>query len=235
MKTNASSSANCEKRYLSVYADINDHAIIVYEDLSNQISIEKVKKFQRPEHDFLSLGTETNGKSIKLKMNTNIKNEKMIFIIERLAHSDTSANVWEYIGTVDALPSADFTEYEFTDNPVEFGTLYYRTILKSNSKELLSNISRINYLEAASKIIVAQNNPNPFRDSTVINFYLPISSSVAFEFFDEHAEKIGELEEKEFPAGENSITFYAKGLRPGIYFYKLFTRDFVEVKKMVVD
>ena len=86
------------KRYLSVYADINDHAIIVYEDLSNQISIEKVKKFQRPEHDFLSLSTETNGKSIKLKMNTNIKNEKMIFIIERLAHSDTSANVWEYIG-----------------------------------------------------------------------------------------------------------------------------------------
>ena len=168
-------------------------------------------------------------------MNTNIKNEKMIFIIERLAHSDTSANVWEYIGTVDALPSADFTEYEFTDNPVEFGTLYYRTILKSNSKELLSNISRINYLEAASKIIVAQNNPNPFRDSTVINFYLPISSSVAFEFFNEHAEKIGELEEKEFPAGENSITFYAKELRPGIYFYKLFTRDFVEVKKMVVD
>jgi hypothetical protein len=235
LKTNASSSANCEKRYLSVSADINDYAIIVYEDLSNQISIEKVKKFQRPEHDFLSLSAETNGKAIKLKMNTNIKNEKMIFIIERLAHSDTSANVWEYIGSVDALPSADFTEYEFTDNTVEYGTLYYRTILKSNSKELLSNISRIDYLEAASKIIVAQNNPNPFRDSTVINFYLPVSTSVAFEFFDEHAEKIEELAEKEFPAGENNIIFYAKGLQPGIYFYKLFTRDFVEVKKMVVD
>ena len=74
----------------------------------------------------------------------------------------------------------------------EFGTLYYRAILKSNSKELLSNISRIDYLEATSKIIVAQNNPNPFRDSTVINFYLPAPCRVAFEFFDEHAEKIGE-------------------------------------------
>ena len=117
---------------------------------------------------------------------------------------------------------------------MEFGTLYYRSILKSNSKELLSNISRIDYLEAASKIIVAQNNPNPYRDSTVINFYLPISSSVAFEFFDEHAGKIGEMEEKIFPAGENSVTFHANELQPGIYFYKLFTKDFVEVKKMVV-
>jgi len=235
LKTNASSSANCEKMYLSVYADLNDQAIVVYENLSNEISIEKVKKFQRPENDFLSLSSESSGKSVKLKMNANIKNEKMVFIIERLAHSDTSANVWEYIGTVDALPSADITEYEFTDSPTEFGTLYYRSTLKSNSKELISNISRIDFLEAASKIIVAQNNPNPFRDSTLINFYLPISSSVGFEFFNGHAEKIGELEEKFFPAGENNVTFYANGLQPGIYFFRFYTKDFVEVKKMVVD
>jgi hypothetical protein len=82
-------------------------------------------------------------------MNTNIKNEKIVFIIERLAHSDTSTNIWEHIGTVDALPSTEITEYEFIDTPVEFGTLYYRTILKSNSKELVSNISRIKYLEEA--------------------------------------------------------------------------------------
>jgi len=235
LKTNASSFANCEKMYLSIYANVKDQAIIVYENLSNEISIEMVKKFKRPENDFLSLSTESNGKLIKLKMNTNIKDEKMVFIIERLAQSDTSANTWEYIGTVDPSLSADITEYEFTDSPTEFGTLYYRSILKSSSKEIISNILRIDFLEAALKIIVAQNNPNPFRDSTVINFYLPIPSSVAFEFFNEHAEKIGELEAKEFPSGENNITFYARGLQPGIVFYKLFTKDFVEVKKMVVD
>ncbi len=235
LKTNASLSANCEKTYLSVVADLNDQAIIVYETFSNDISIEKVIKFQQPENDFCSLSSEPSGKSVKLKLNTNIKNEKMFFIIERLAHSDTSANTWEYIATVDALPSADITEYEFIDSPTEFGTLYYRSTLKSSSKEIISNLSRIDFLEAASKIIVAQNNPNPFRDSTVISFYLPVSSSVAFEFFDEHVEKISELEAKEFPAGENSIIYYAKGLRSGIYFYKLFTKDFVEVKKMVID
>jgi hypothetical protein len=233
--TNSTLSADCNRNYISVFAGLKDQATISYEGPSGELIIEKVQKFQVPKNDFLTLSSELKGKSVKLRMNTNLKNEKLIFIVERLAHSDTSANVWEHIGTVDALPSADITEYEFIDNPVEFGTLYYRTILTSNSKELLSNISRIDYLEAVSKIIVAQNNPNPFRDSTIINFYLPVSTSVAFEFFDEHAENIGELAAKEFPAGENSITFYAKGLRPGIYFYKLFTKDFVEVKKMVVD
>jgi hypothetical protein len=235
LKTKTILSANCDKNYLAVYVDLNDQVIIVYENLSNEISIRKVKKFQRPANDFLSLNSVLNGKSIKLKMSTNIKNEKMAFIVERLAESDTSANIWESIGTLDILASADSTDYEFIDNPPEFGTLYYRTILKCNEKELLSNTSRIDYLESSLKIIVAQNNPNPFRDSTVINFYLPFSSSVAFEIFNEHAETISVVEEAEYPAGENSVTFFAKGLRPGIYFYKLFTKDFVEVRKMVVD
>ena len=47
--------------------------------------------------------------------------------------------------------------------------------------------------------------------------------------------KLENKEEKEFPAGENIVTFYANGLQPGIYFYKLFTKEFVEVKKMVID
>ena len=43
------------------------------------------------------------------------------------------------------------------------------------------------------------------------------------------------MKEKFFPAGENYVTFYANGLQPGIYFFRFYTKDFVEVKKMVVD
>lgn len=226
-------STSSVKNHLAVYPDQKDCALLSYKFSNDLIYVEKVHKFQKPIGDFLFLTSELSGKSVKLKINTNVKDEKFLFIVERLAHSDTSANVWEYLGSVDA--SANTTDYEFVDDPTEYGTLYYRTILKGNLKELLSNMSRIDYLEATSKIIVAQNNPNPFRDSTVISFYLPTSALVALEYFDDHAEKIGELTERLFPAGESSITFYARGLQPGIYFYKLFTKDFVEVKKMVVD
>ena len=234
LKTSVSALDICENNYLSVYADTNNQAVLVYNHTANEIVVEKVKKFIPPETNFLNLSSELDGRSVKLKMQTNIKNEKMAFIVERLAHSDTSANVWEFIGRVDAVSSTGNTEHELIDNPTEFGTLYYRATLKSITKELASNISRIDFLEAASKIIVAQNNPNPFKDSTVINFYLPVSSYVGFEFFNGHAEKIDEFPENFFPAGENGVTFYANELPPGIYFFRFFTKDFVEVKKMII-
>jgi hypothetical protein len=235
LSTVSTSPAHCNKNYISVFPGLNDFANISYVNLSDEIIIEKIPKFNYPQIDYINLTSELRGKSVILKMDTNTKDERLIFIVERLAHSDTTANVWEFIGTVEPSDLTSSDVYEFTDTPNEFGTLYYRAILKGDSKELLSNVSRIDYLDAESKIIVAQNNPNPFRDSTIINFYLPVSDFVAFEFFDELAEKIGELEGKEFPAGENNVTFYAKDLSPGIYFYKLFTKNFVEVKKMVVN
>lgn len=224
-----------EKGYLSVYPALYDRAAVIYEVLSDEILISQIKNERKSEEYFVELSTELSSRSVLLKLNTNFKDEKIFFILERLAHSDTSANIWEFIGTIDAKTTEAVKEYEFLDNPSEFGTLYYRAILKSNDKELLSNISRIDYLEPSSKIVVAQNNPNPFRDSTVINFYLPVSSTVGLEFFNEHAEKIGEVEEKIFPAGENNVTFYASGLPPGIYFFRFYSKDFIEVKKMVVD
>lgn len=233
LSTGTSLSVNCEKGDLSVHTDSIDRAIIVCMNNANEICVERVQKFKAPENDFLTLNSESLGKSIKLKLNTNIKNEKLAFVIERLAHSDTSAKVWEFVGSIDASTSAIIEEHEFIDSPTEFGTLYYRATLKSNTKEIISNISRIDFLEAASKIVVAQNNPNPFNDSTVISFYLPVTSYVGFEFFNGHAEKISEFPEKVFSAGENSVTFYPDDLPPGIYFFRFYTRDFVEVKKMI--
>ena len=225
---------NCENPFLSVFALSDDRAIVTYKNSSNEISVDRITNFRADELDYFNLSSEINDGSVLLKLNSNIMNEKLIFIIERLAKSDTTENVWEFIGSFDAPPSPNIVDYEFTDNPKEFGTLYYRAILKSDSKELISNISRVDYLDAESEIIVAQNNPNPFTDSTVINFYLPAEADVGFEFFNGRVEKIGELDVKSYPAGENSVTFYRNGLTPGIYFFRFYTKDFVEVKKMMM-
>lgn len=234
LNTKMNFAVNCTDPYLSVSALSNDQALIAYKSTSSEIFVDRVKNIRANELDYLNLNSELNGRSVSLRLNTNIINEKIILIIERLAKSDTSDNVWEYIGTFDALPSSDSSNYDFTDYPEEFGTLYYRAILKSNSKELVSNVSRVDYLEAESKIIIAQNNPNPFSDSTIINFYLPFESEVGFEFFNGRVEKISELEVKSYPAGENSVTFYGIGLSPGIYFFRFYTKNYVEVKKMIM-
>lgn len=231
---NVSSSANCNNNFIAVSTRGIGEAVIGYNDYNNEIVVEKIRQLKDPEYDFLNLSSTSNGKSVTLRLNTNLKNEKMVFILERLAHSDTSANIWEFIGSNDASPLEDSTTYEFIDFPDGFGTLYYRSTVKTASKELSSNISRVDFLEAKSKIIVAQNNPNPFNDSTVISFYLPEACEAGFEFFNGHAEKISALEPKYFPAGENSVKFYADDLPAGIYFFRFYSRDFVEVKKMII-
>ncbi len=228
-------SLGSENIFLNTFFLGSGNQYMIFQNSLGEIIVGKIKIHPMREKDFVDLKAELSGKSVALKMNTNVSEEKYSLIIERQVQSDTSNSTWEYIGNIISSPVENMTEYQLDDLPSQYGTLYYRAILKNDSKELFSNIARIDYLEAATKIVIAQNNPNPFRDSTVINFYLPSVSSVSFEFFDEHIEKIGETQEKIYPAGENSITFYGSELKPGIYFYKFQAKDFVEVKKMVLD
>ncbi len=228
-------SLGSENIFLNTFFLGSGNQYMIFQNSLGEIIVGKIKIHPMREKDFVDLKAELSGKSVALKMNTNVSEEKYSLIIERQVQSDTSNSTWEYIGNIISSPVENMTEYQLDDLPSQYGTLYYRAILKNDSKELFSNIARIDYLEAATKIVVAQNNPNPFRDSTVINFYLPSASPVSFEFFDEHIEKIGETQEKIYPAGGNSITFYGSELKPGIYFYKFQAKDFVEVKKMVLD
>jgi hypothetical protein len=65
-------------------------------------------------------------------------------------------------------------------------------------------------------------------------FYLPEPTWVKIEFFNSHIELIREVEGQNYPAGENKITFSGKTLSSGVYFYRLQTEDFVDVRKMVL-
>lgn len=228
-------SPNCSNKFLNTFVLDKNLSFFSYQNMNGEIVVEPIKELVKAESDSLNLSAQSYGKYVKLLLNTDIKDEKLSIMFERQLHSDTSQNIWESVGKIEVYPQSAVSEYQYIDNPTEFGTLYYRALLKNRQKEVVSNIVRIDFLEAASKIVVAQNNPNPFRDSTVINFYLPASSFVGFEFFNEQAEKVREIPEKEFPAGENSVVFYRNGLKPGIYFYKFYTKEFVEVKKMVIN
>lgn len=230
-----SSKLYCSSSYLNNFVIDKTTELISYQNSIGEIIIESVTKPVKPEDGNINLTAQLQGKAVKLSINTNLTNENLLIAVERQQHSDTSLSIWKLIAEINSASKSADAEFYYTDIPDEYGTLYYRAILKGNDKELVSNTIRIDYLEATSKIVVAQNNPNPFSDSTTISFYLPNSSAVTFEFFNDHLEKIKEYPTQEFPAGENSIIFYRKDLQPGIYFYKLISKDFVEVKKMVID
>ncbi len=90
--------------------------------------------------------------------------------------------------------------------------------------------------EIPTRIALSQNYPNPFNPSTEISFSIPQDSRVKLELFNTLGEKVATLIDKEMTAGSHnyqlSISNYQ--LPSGVYFYKLQSGSFSEVKKMVL-
>ncbi len=79
-----------------------------------------------------------------------------------------------------------------------------------------------------------QNYPNPFNPSTNISFSIPKNANVRIVVYDMLGKEIATLVNKELLAGSYSVDFNAAGLSTGVYFYKLITNDFTDIKKMTL-
>jgi hypothetical protein len=84
-----------------------------------------------------------------------------------------------------------------------------------------------------------QNYPNPFNPSTVIKYSIPANvksemSNVKIVVFDILGREVATLVNENQKAGNYEVTFNAKNLTSGIYFYRLQSGSFVESKKMIL-
>ena len=80
-----------------------------------------------------------------------------------------------------------------------------------------------------------QNYPNPFNPSTQISYSLPRTAEVHLEVFDVRGQKVRALINGVQLQGPHSVSFEAKDLPSGIYFYRLQVGDALnETKKMML-
>jgi len=80
---------------------------------------------------------------------------------------------------------------------------------------------------------LSQNYPNPFNPSTTIKYEIPEMSFVTLKIYDILGNQIATLVNEEKPAGSYEVNFDASGISSGIYFYKINSGNYSEVKKMV--
>ncbi len=88
--------------------------------------------------------------------------------------------------------------------------------------------------ELPSEPGLSQNYPNPFNPSTQISYKLPRSTYVQLKVYNLLGEEVASLENSQKRAGTHLVTFDATGLSSGIYYYRLQTSDFLEVKSMTL-
>jgi hypothetical protein len=110
-------------------------------------------------------------------------------------------------------------------------------LLEITGKYLISNNDKKginNKIRLKEKPILTGNYPNPFNPKTIIKFYCPYFSKVKIVVYDLLGREIAILLDDTKQAGNYSVIFDASNLASGVYFYKMETSDFTDVKKMVV-
>jgi len=81
---------------------------------------------------------------------------------------------------------------------------------------------------------LSQNYPNPFNPVTNINFSIPKSGSVKLEVYDILGKVVATLVNENVKAGNYKVDFDASNLSSGVYFYRINTDGFSDIKKMML-
>ncbi|MCX6163295.1 MAG: T9SS type A sorting domain-containing protein, partial [Ignavibacteriae bacterium] len=79
-----------------------------------------------------------------------------------------------------------------------------------------------------------QNYPNPFNPRTNIKYQITNNSFVNLKVFDVLGKEVATLVNQNLQPGEYEVNFNSSDLTSGIYFYKLKSGDFSEIKKMLL-
>ncbi len=85
-----------------------------------------------------------------------------------------------------------------------------------------------------TEFVLGQNYPNPFNPSTTISYKLSSDGNVSLKIYDVLGNQVATLITGYQNAGSYKINFDASTLASGIYFYKLQTSSFIQVKKMML-
>ncbi|HPS64410.1 MAG TPA: T9SS type A sorting domain-containing protein, partial [Ignavibacteria bacterium] len=81
---------------------------------------------------------------------------------------------------------------------------------------------------------LSQNYPNPFNPVTKINFAIPKAGMVTIKLYDILGREVSRLVNEFKAAGTYTIDFNAGNLSSGVYFYRMETSGFNDIKKMMI-
>lgn len=88
--------------------------------------------------------------------------------------------------------------------------------------------------EIPSKYFMFQNYPNPFNPVTYIKFDIPENEFVTIKVFDMLGHEVKILVNEKLNAGSYKVDWNASEYPSGVYFYRLQTDNYTEVKKMTL-
>ena len=180
--------------------------------------------------------TDTTSTSITINWTDNSANESG-FIIARRTQDEV---LFSYIDTV----GTDILTYQEVGLTPD--NLYYYKVCSYNNFGLSDFTNTVYAVTSKSTNIVAQNisvadsyflgnnYPNPFNPSTSIKFGITERSYVKLTVFNSSGQEIENLIDQSLTPGTYLVKWNALNYTSGVYFYRIETESFSEVKKMIL-
>jgi hypothetical protein len=91
-----------------------------------------------------------------------------------------------------------------------------------------------NSVDMVNNYELNQNYPNPFNPSSVIKYQIPAEGLVSLKVYDILGREVAALVNEFKPAGSYEASFDGSALSSGVYFYRLVSRDYTSIKKMLM-
>lgn len=165
----------------------------------------------------VSSNNGTNWTSVKYYYGQQLSWKQEVLDITELANRSPQLKI-RYIIVTNASTTAD--------------GIYIDNIKIQNYQDVLTGVGNIG--ELPLRYSLEQNYPNPFNPVTKIKYSLPKTSMVKLVVYDALGKVVSTLVNEEQAAGVFEQSFDASNLATGVYFYKLESSDFTDIKKMIL-
>ncbi len=176
-------------------------------------------------------------RDITLKWKTEQELNNKGFEIERqFTDVNGISNEWSLVEFVNGKGTTNTpNEYSYTDKKLNTGKYNYRL----KQIDFNGNYEWFSLAEPVSVGVpknsgISQNYPNPFNPKTNIDYSLSVNGKVKIVVYDITGREVKQIVNEFKPAGYYTSLFDASILASGIYFYRITTSDFTQVKKMLV-
>jgi len=180
------------------------------------------------------------GTKAKLQWETATEVNNFGFDVERSVKSENSDfDSWEKVAFVEGHGNSNSPKiYSFTDRNLLGGSKFVYRLKQIDIDGTYEFSEAVEVEILPSKYELLQNYPNPFNPSTAIKFSLPEDTKLAISIYNLLGEKVATVLNEELKAGFHQVEFNTNSagysLASGVYIYTLESKDFSQVKKMIL-
>ena len=186
-------------------------------------------------HDQIYLGYFSGASSQSLVFNNDNADDSDPFPVDSdyvFFSSNRSGSVggWDlYLADINSGLVWSMSDFGINSSNHELGVCY-----TSNSVSIGDN-----NLEIPCRLKLYQNCPNPFNPETTISFSIPKDSEVEISIYNVQGQRIKKLANENFQSGYYKVLWdgkdeNGKSVSSGIYFYKIETDKFSEIKRCIL-